>query len=201
VAHLAQVSTATVSKVLSDTPYVTPETRARVLEAIAELGYVPNIAARALSKGRTYIIGVIFRTTTTPVCRSAHVVGAGRVETACTERGYNMLLSTPRIPLNDSEQYQRLVNSSYFDGVIALETLPGEPVSTALEEHGYVWIAIGYAPCWVRKTPSTVTIWRCKIHCRLCAATWSSAGSDYRRGRSGIGGSGTPHGRLPGSIR
>ena len=49
VAKRAGVSTATVSKVLSNTPYFTEETRDKVMVAVEALGYIPNLAARALS--------------------------------------------------------------------------------------------------------------------------------------------------------
>jgi DNA-binding LacI/PurR family transcriptional regulator len=59
VARLAGVSQKTVSRVLNDEPYVTPELRSRVLEAAATLGYRLNSAARALASGRSRSIGVI----------------------------------------------------------------------------------------------------------------------------------------------
>lgn len=59
VAALAAVSHQTVSRVLNDHPSVRPETRERVLAAIAELGYRRNTAARALVTRRSDTIGVI----------------------------------------------------------------------------------------------------------------------------------------------
>ena len=59
VAKLAGVSHQTVSRVLNDHPNVRPETRDRVLAAIAELGYRRNLAARALVTRRTGMIGVM----------------------------------------------------------------------------------------------------------------------------------------------
>lgn len=59
VAALAGVSHQTVSRVLNDHPSVRPETRARVLEAIARLGYRRNVAARALVTRRTGTLGVV----------------------------------------------------------------------------------------------------------------------------------------------
>ncbi|MDQ0426110.1 LacI family DNA-binding transcriptional regulator [Cellulomonas iranensis] len=59
VAALAGVSHQTVSRVLNDHPSVRPATRERVLDAIATLGYRPNLAARALVTRRTGTIGVI----------------------------------------------------------------------------------------------------------------------------------------------
>jgi DNA-binding LacI/PurR family transcriptional regulator len=50
VARLAEVSVATVSNVVNNTKHVTAETRERVERAIAETGYVPNQAARALAR-------------------------------------------------------------------------------------------------------------------------------------------------------
>lgn len=145
VASKAGVSTATVSKVLSHTPYVSEETRRRVLQAIDELGYVPNLAARALSKGRTYIVGVIFPYNYDHLFSDPFIVRMVEgIEVICSERGYNVLISTPRAPVSESEQFQRLVRSGYLDGAISIETLPGKPASELLEESGYVWVAIGY---------------------------------------------------------
>ncbi|GAB3995128.1 hypothetical protein GCM10029992_11530 [Glycomyces albus] len=61
VARLAGVSITTVSHVLNDTPNtrVSAETRARVREAAATLGYGPNRAARALRTNRSGLIGLL----------------------------------------------------------------------------------------------------------------------------------------------
>ncbi|GAA4610315.1 DNA-binding LacI/PurR family transcriptional regulator [Actinoplanes octamycinicus] len=61
VARLAGVSHQTVSRVLNDHPNVKEQTRIRVRAAIAELGYRPNRAARALVTGRSQLIGVVAR--------------------------------------------------------------------------------------------------------------------------------------------
>ncbi|WP_129784025.1 LacI family DNA-binding transcriptional regulator [Promicromonospora panici] len=59
VAVIAGVSHMTVSRVLNDHPNIKPDTRRRVLEAIEELDYRPNLAARALATQRSRRIGVI----------------------------------------------------------------------------------------------------------------------------------------------
>jgi DNA-binding LacI/PurR family transcriptional regulator len=59
VAHLAGVSHQTVSRVLNDHPNVRPETRAKVVQAIEDLGYRRNFVARALVTRRTGAIGVV----------------------------------------------------------------------------------------------------------------------------------------------
>ena len=59
VAARAGVSHQTVSRVLNDFTGIRPDTRDRVLAAIAELGYRRNFAARALVTGRTHTIGMV----------------------------------------------------------------------------------------------------------------------------------------------
>jgi len=58
VARVAGVSIKTVSNVINDFPHVRPSTRTRVLSAIKELGYRPNLSARGLRSGRTGVIGL-----------------------------------------------------------------------------------------------------------------------------------------------
>jgi DNA-binding LacI/PurR family transcriptional regulator len=59
VAQLAGVSTQTVSRVLNHSTNLREETRARVLDAMAELDYRPNNAARALGTATTRTLGVV----------------------------------------------------------------------------------------------------------------------------------------------
>src|SRR6059058_2687977 len=59
VARRAQVSVASVSRALNGLENVSDQTRARVAEAVRELGYVPHAGARSLSLARTGAIGVV----------------------------------------------------------------------------------------------------------------------------------------------
>ncbi|MBB5791105.1 substrate-binding domain-containing protein [Jiangella mangrovi] len=58
VARVAGVSIKTVSNVINDFPHVRQTTRLRVMAAIEELGYRPNLSARGLRSGRTGVIGL-----------------------------------------------------------------------------------------------------------------------------------------------
>jgi DNA-binding LacI/PurR family transcriptional regulator len=64
VGRRAGVSHQTVSRVINGSPHVRPETRARVLAAMQELGYRPNPVARALVTGRSKTLGVVSFDTT-----------------------------------------------------------------------------------------------------------------------------------------
>src|ERR1035437_8314521 len=59
VAHLADVSTATLSRVVRGSDLVHPETRQRVIEVIQQLGFVPDGSAQGLSRRRKDIIGLV----------------------------------------------------------------------------------------------------------------------------------------------
>ncbi len=59
VARLAGVSHQTVSRVVNEHASIRPETRERVVRAIAQLGYRPNTAARALVRGRSGMVGIV----------------------------------------------------------------------------------------------------------------------------------------------
>lgn len=156
VAKRAGVSTATVSKVLSNTPYVSEATRAKVLEAVAELGYVPSLAARGLTKARTYLLTLVIPYTSDYLYSDPHLLELIRgIEQETKARGYQLLLSTAdrkmagaRAVESAAEPYQRAVRSQYADGVIVVassafggETPP--PLAQQLPTVGIGYHALG----------------------------------------------------------
>jgi DNA-binding LacI/PurR family transcriptional regulator len=90
VAREAGVSQKTVSRVINDAPHVRPEVRRRVLEAIDQLGYRPNVAARALVTQRTHVIGVL--AVGLPLFGPA--VQVFNLEHAALMRGYEIALAS-----------------------------------------------------------------------------------------------------------
>ena len=94
VAKLAGVSQPTVSLVLSNNAKarVSPETRGRVMRAAEELGYHPNVIARALVLQRSYALGIIVPDLRNPFFAEI-VSGAERV---AAEAGYAVLLCEAR---------------------------------------------------------------------------------------------------------
>ncbi|WP_206024800.1 LacI family DNA-binding transcriptional regulator [Micromonospora zingiberis] len=92
VARLAGVSHQTVSRVLNGHPNVREQTRLRVQAAIAELGYRPNRAARALVTGRSQVIGVVAQNTT--LYGPASLLAA--LEQAAAESGFAVSVGSVR---------------------------------------------------------------------------------------------------------
>src|SRR5258705_12804218 len=66
VAKRAHVTAATVSNVLRNREKVRPETAERVLKAIADLGYRPNLNARALAEGRSSTLALMLSNISNP---------------------------------------------------------------------------------------------------------------------------------------
>ena len=83
VAALAGVSPKTVSNVMNETALVRPDTREKVLAAVAELDFVPNLSARSLRNGRSGVIALALPDLATAF--SAEMVH--RVVQAARERG------------------------------------------------------------------------------------------------------------------
>ena len=113
VAARAGVSGQTVSRVVNESPRVDPDTRARVENAMAELGYRPHRAARALRTGRSQTIGLVVTTLAT--------VGNSRMLQAASEaaaaRGYALTVVTAADGV--ASAFDRLVEQE-VDGAIVL---------------------------------------------------------------------------------
>ena len=119
VAAQAGVSHQTVSRVVNGHPNVAPTTRERVLRAIAELGYRPNTAARALVTGSTRTIGLV----------TAHINQYGPAQTllglekAARAAGYSLGVAV--LDDNSEEAMREAVDrfvSQSVDAVVALST-------------------------------------------------------------------------------
>jgi LacI family transcriptional regulator len=82
------VSVVTISKVLRNHPDVGDETRERVLALVKELDYRPNLAARSLVTGRTYLIGLVV-----PDLLHPFFLIAKSLSEALRKSGYNLVVS------------------------------------------------------------------------------------------------------------
>jgi LacI family transcriptional regulator len=87
VAQLAGVSKSSVSNVIRNASCVTPEMRARVAEAVAALGYRPNVLARQLVQQRTTILGAVVGDLANPF----HAEMAKQVERYAGDQGYRVM--------------------------------------------------------------------------------------------------------------
>ena len=89
VARLAKVSTATVSRVLNGVDVVRPGTRARVMKAVLELKYHPNLHARSLAGVPSKTLGVIVSNLENPFFLDVY----RSLEVDCRNNGYEVLVA------------------------------------------------------------------------------------------------------------
>ncbi|MEJ2563686.1 MAG: LacI family DNA-binding transcriptional regulator [Anaerolineales bacterium] len=139
VARAEGVSTHTVSRVLNERPDVSSETRMRVQQVIAELGYSPNVIARNLSRGRSNTLGVIGYGL---IYFGSSGVIAG-IESKANELGYSLTrfsdVHTPIISIN--------MGHDGLDHVVALDNRLGGKLATEhLLQGGYQDIGIITGP-------------------------------------------------------
>ena len=121
IARHAQVSKATISRVLNNKPDVSPDTVERVRNAIRELGYVPSAQAVSLAKGQASCIGMLVPTLTWPVILDILRGVTEEVE----HSGYGIMLYN----MTSSEESIRTlvtlaVRAKQIDGLLVL-TPPG----------------------------------------------------------------------------
>ena len=86
VAKLAEVSPATVSRVLNGTAKVAPETRDRVMQAIAQTEFVPNEVARSLFKKSARTIGLVIPSIRNPYFTQL----ASIIDEIANQKGYRL---------------------------------------------------------------------------------------------------------------
>jgi LacI family transcriptional regulator len=120
VARRARVSLATVSAVLNDSAFVSPDLKTRVQTAIAALGYQPNLLARGLAKKRSQTLGMIVPDIANPFFPEV-VRGA---EDTAHAAGYTLLIASSDNDTRKEEVYLRLFLAKRVDGVI-LTKAPG----------------------------------------------------------------------------
>jgi LacI family transcriptional regulator len=117
VARVAGVSIASVSRVLNGRRNPLPDTKQRVQEAVAELGFIPDGAARALSARLKEVIGVVIRRPSVTITDTGvfedeeeslqfpDLINRG-IEVAAQRRDYNLLVSSVDV---DDHDYSRRI--------------------------------------------------------------------------------------------
>lgn len=128
VARRAQVSVASVSRALNGLDNVSEATKARIGEAVRDLGYVPHAGARSLSLSRTSAIGVVL-----PDLHGEFFSEIMRgMDHAASSRGYLLLLSSLHAGREQAAQALRAMHGR-VDGLIVMAPhLSSEALAAAL---------------------------------------------------------------------
>ena len=118
VAEAAGVSTATVSRVLSNGLHVRPQVRERVMAAVERLGYRPNLVARSLRSQQSNTIGLIVSDISNPFFTAL----SRAVEDAAYEQGFSVLLCNTDENPEKERIYLNLMGDTSVAGAIMSPT-------------------------------------------------------------------------------
>lgn len=132
VARRAKVTGATVSNVLRNPQKVKPETVERVMAAIRELGYRPNLTARALARGRTSTLALMLSNIANPFYPE-FVLAAER---EARKRGYFLLVCNTDDDPAITRAYLEQIAGSLASGVIVMNTDLSESELTEIASRG-----------------------------------------------------------------
>jgi LacI family transcriptional regulator len=114
IARHAGVSVNTVSRALTGKPDVNEATRARVQGLAKELGYMPNLLARSLLRGRSSLIGLVVTDCTNPFY--AGLIRA--TESSLARLGYAMLLATSNEDGSKEDRALTILQEHRVDGIL-----------------------------------------------------------------------------------
>ena len=116
VAKLAGVSVSTVSRALSGRTFVEEETKQKVLKAVKELDYKPNVIAKGLREGRFCIIALLV-----PDINSLFYPAFMKsVERAAYQKGYSLLLCNTNNSVEMEKQTIEMLGSRGVAGIICM---------------------------------------------------------------------------------
>ncbi len=114
IAKLAGVSKSTVSRVISNSGYVKPETRAKIETVMEELNFRPNVFAKGMRTNRSFSIGIIFPDLSNPFFPEWYEI----VDRISRERGYlNYICITDPQGVSEEQRIDDLLARS-IDGII-----------------------------------------------------------------------------------
>lgn len=124
VASLAGVSVATVSRVVNNNGYVSPERRAAVTEAMRQLDYKPSAVARSLRRQQSMTVGVLVPSLNQPFFASL----AYTIERALFANDYRMMLCSSEENASNEAAYVEMLLRQRVDGVIVAPTGQGSAI-------------------------------------------------------------------------
>ncbi|MFI7441732.1 LacI family DNA-binding transcriptional regulator [Nonomuraea indica] len=136
VAARAGVGRGTVSRVINGSPNVSDKAREAVRQAIQELGYVPNRAARALVTRRTDTVALVVSESELRVFDEPYFAGTIRgIGSALSETGLQLILAMAQ-SREEHERLEHYLTGQHVDGVLLLSLHGADPLPGRLEAMG-----------------------------------------------------------------
>ncbi|AIQ68307.1 LacI family DNA-binding transcriptional regulator [Paenibacillus graminis] len=139
VARIANVSPATVSRVLNGSPLVTKETQNKVLKAIQELNYTPNAMGKQLRSRKTMTLGVVVL----DIGISYHAEIIKGIEQKANAMNYKILICNSQNEKKKELEYLSLLQNRTVDGIILVAPMLSDGEIASFAGEGYAIGVIG----------------------------------------------------------
>ncbi|MCO4683788.1 maltose operon repressor MalR [Streptococcus infantarius subsp. infantarius] len=145
VAAKAGVNPSTVSRVLKDNKSISQKTKDKVRKAMAELGYVPNVAAQMLASGLTYNVGLIFPPLITPdrLNEPFFMQILSTITSEAKLNDFTVSIATGMTVDELEEQVKLMYRQKRVDGFIILYSDPEDPVLKYLMDNNVPFVIVG----------------------------------------------------------
>jgi DNA-binding LacI/PurR family transcriptional regulator len=144
IARLAGVSTSAVSLALNGRAGVSVDTRERIVKIAEDLGWYPNVAARALTGGPVSAIGVV-------LSRPARFLGVepffmsflAGLEAQFSQLGSSLLMHIAESPSEEIATYRRWASERRVDGLVLLDLRVNDPRPEVVRDLGLPTVVVG----------------------------------------------------------
>lgn len=144
VAEEAKVATSTVSRVLSNSPRISDETKKRVHEAIKKLNYKPNAIARSLANNKTRILGVVLPSEAQDLLTNPFFINAMKgMSMYAQSKNYYITYAFSNDQENEEEHIKEITHNNLVDGVVLLRAREYDESIRYLKEIKFPFVVIG----------------------------------------------------------
>jgi len=152
VADEAGVSYSTVSRVVNNKSNVNPETRERVLRAMAQLGYVGNVPARSLAGGTSRVVGLLVDHLNTSYM--GEIIRG--IDEALEAHNYNLMLYTTHRRKTKESAYVTKLTRNFADGLLLILPRNESAYLETLHQRHFPHVLIDYQG-YNQNVPSIIT--------------------------------------------
>ena len=144
VAREAGVATSTVSRVLSNNPRISDETRERVHEAVKKLNYKPNPIARSLANNKTRILGVIIPSKADDLLTNSFFINAMKgMSLYAQSKNYYITYAFTKENESEIESIKEITGANLVEGIILLRVNENDESIKYLKGMNFPFVAIG----------------------------------------------------------
>jgi LacI family transcriptional regulator len=128
----------TVSRVINNSGYIHEKTRAKVEQAIAELGYVPNALARSLRFKQTKTLALVITDITNPFFTTV----ARGVEDAASEQGFSVIFCNTDESRDEEAEYLNVLVQKQVDGMLLVPAHSSPDSVSFLQDRGIPFVVL-----------------------------------------------------------